>query len=200
MNCAELESLLCDCVDGVLHGSRKTEFEGHLAVCAACTELFEDVTGAVDFMERAAVVEPPAELLTRILHVRPPSVRQTWWRRSVAGQVFGTRFESLFDAVLQPRYMMGMAMTVLSFSMIARFAGIQPRQLSPADLDPAKIYMAADGRMHRTWDRTMKYYENLRWVLELQSRMKEWTDQEQELQKNAPAAAAAPAPGAEEKK
>ena len=199
MTCTELDGLLCDYVDGVLSGSRKTELEGHLAVCLACTELFQDVTGAVGFMGRAAVVEPPAELLTRILHERPLSARQSWWRRSVTGQLFGSRFESLFDAVLQPRYMMGMAMTVLSFSMIARFAGIQPRQLSPADLDPAKIYMAVDGRVHRTWDRTMKYYENLRWVLELQSRMKEWTDQEQELQKNAPAATA-PAPGAQEKK
>jgi hypothetical protein len=31
---------------------------------------------------------------------------------------------------------MGMAMTVLSLSMLARFAGINVRQLSVADLDP----------------------------------------------------------------
>ena len=180
MNCAELELLLCDYVDGDLRGNRKTAFEEHLAGCAGCTELYQDVTGAVGFMERAAVVNPPAELLTRILHERPASLRQPWWRRSFTGRIF--------DSVLQPRYMMGMAMTVLSFSMIAKFAGIQPRQLRSSDLDPVKIYLAVDGRAHRTWDRTMKYYENLRWVLELQSRLKEWTDQEQELQKNAPAA------------
>jgi hypothetical protein len=78
---------------------------------------------------------------------------------------------------------MGMAMTILSFSMIARFSPVQIRQLRPADLDPVKIFLAVDDRAHRTWDRTMKYYENLRWVIELQSRVKEITDQEQEQQK-----------------
>jgi hypothetical protein len=81
-------------------------------------------------------------------------------------------------ALLQPRYVMGMAMTVLSFSMIARFAHIEPRQLRPADLDPVKIWASIDDRSHRMWDRTMKYYDNLRLVIEIQSRLKEWTDQE----------------------
>ncbi len=29
------------------------------------------------------------------------------------------------------------------------------------------------------WDRAVKYYDNLRLVIEIQSRLKEWTDQEQ---------------------
>jgi hypothetical protein len=74
---------------------------------------------------------------------------------------------------------MGMAMTVLSFSMIANFAHISPRQLRPSDLDPVKIWASIDDRTHRMWDRTVKYYDNLRLVIEIQSRLKEWTDQEQ---------------------
>jgi len=73
---------------------------------------------------------------------------------------------------------MGMAMTVLSFSMLARFAGIEPRQLKPSDLDPVKIWMAVDDRAHRGWDRTVKYYENLKLVIEIQSRLKDWTEQD----------------------
>ena len=76
-----------------------------------------------------------------------------------------------------------MAMTILSFAMVARFSPVQIRQLRPADLDPVKIFLSVDDRAHRTWDRTMKYYENLRWVIELQSRVKEISDQEQEQQK-----------------
>jgi len=73
---------------------------------------------------------------------------------------------------------MGMAMTVLSFSMLARFAGIEPRQLKPSDLDPVKIWMAVDDRAHRAWDKTVKYYENLKLVIQFQARLKEWSEQD----------------------
>lgn len=180
MTCADVDTLLCDYVDDTLHGTQKTALEDHLAGCAACSELAADVKGALALMERAAVVEPPAELLTRILHVAP-STRVPWWRRGFLGR--------WSESILQPRYAMGMAMTILSFAMVARFSPVQIRQLRPADLDPVKIYLAVDDRAHRTWDRTMKYYENLRWVIELQSRVKEISEQEQEQQrqKSAPA-------------
>jgi hypothetical protein len=175
MTCAELEILLCDYVDGTLRGEERTALESHLAGCSACSELAKDVMGAVSFMERAATVEPPAELLTRILHEAPSArqianERQSWLRR---------RFGGFFESVLQPRYAMGMAMTILSFSMIARFAGIEPRQLRPSDLDPVKIWASIDDHAHRTYDRAMKFYDNLRLVIEIQSRLKEWSDQEQ---------------------
>jgi hypothetical protein len=79
---------------------------------------------------------------------------------------------------LQPRYVMGMAMTILSFSMLARFAHIEPRQLRPSDLDPVKVWQGIDDHSHRVYDRAMKYYDNLRLVIEIQSRLKEWTDQD----------------------
>lgn len=183
MNCAELEILLCDYLDGALVGERKRQVESHLAACPGCAELFADASAAVGLMDRAALVEPPPELLTRILHNTPP-MRQPWWSRLMFRGAGG----GIFEPLLQPRYAMGMAMTVLSFSMIARFAGIDVRQLKPADLDPAKVYRTVDNRVHRNWDRAMKYYDNLRWVLELQARFKEWTEQEQELQRNQPSA------------
>ncbi|MEP6537368.1 MAG: hypothetical protein ABJF23_18685, partial [Bryobacteraceae bacterium] len=72
----------------------------------------------------------------------------------------------------------GMAMTILSFSMVARFAGIEPRQLKAADLSPEKIWAAADDRVHRSWQRALQYYESIRLVYEVQSRYKEWTEPE----------------------
>jgi hypothetical protein len=174
MTCAELEILLCDYVDGTLRGAEKTALESHLAGCSACAELARDVAGVTAFIETVAPAEPPAELLTRILHelptARPTAEKRSWWWKLTGGWV---------QALLQPRYVMGMAMTVLSISMIARFAHIEPRQLRPADLDPVKIWASIDDRTHRVWDRTMKYYDNLRLVIEIQSRLKEWTDQEQ---------------------
>jgi Putative zinc-finger len=186
MTCAEVEILLCDYVDGDIRGAQKSALEQHLAECSACAELVQEVQAAVNFIGSAALVEPPAELMTRILHQIPAGKQSAGWRRAVSG-VLGTQLGGWFQSILQPRYVMGMAMTMLSFSMLAKFAGIQPRQLRPADLDPAKIWMSVDDRAHRTWDRAMKSYENLRWVIEIQSRLKEWSDQDQEQAQQAAA-------------
>jgi hypothetical protein len=180
MTCAELEILLADYVDGTLRAAEKSALEDHLSGCAACKQLAEDVVGVTAFFERVPAATPPPELLTRILHQAPTgpgAVRErapgdpkpSWAKRFFGG---------LFQSWLQPRYVMGMAMTILSFSMLARFAHIEPRQLRASDLDPVKVWQGIDDHSHRVYDRAMKYYDNLRLVIEIQSRLKEWTDQD----------------------
>jgi hypothetical protein len=174
MNCADLEILLCDYVDGTLRGEEKSEVERHLAECPVCTELAKDAAGAIAFMERAAVVEPPAELVTRIMFEIPAARRAV---HSTSGS-FWKRFRAKWlEPVLQPRFAMGMAMTVLSFAMLGRFAGIEVRQLKPSDLDPVKIWISVEDRAVRGWERAVKYYDSLKVVYEIQSRLKEWGDQ-----------------------
>ena len=175
MTCAEFEILYCDYVDGLLRDPEKAGLEQHMETCAACAEMARDVSGAIGFIEKAGRIEPPAELLTRILHEIPSAKakpeRQSWFRK-----VFG----GAMDTVLQPRFAMGMAMTMLSFAMLVKFTGIQAHPIRPADLDPVKIWATIDDRAHRTWDRAVKYYDNMRLVIEIQSRLKEWSEQDQE--------------------
>lgn len=174
MNCADLEILLCDFVDGTLRGEEKSAVELHLAGCAACAGMAKDAASATAFLERVSAAEPPAELVTRILFELPVvrraehSASRSAWRRCRA---------KWLEPVLQPRFAMGMAMTVLSFAMLGRFAGIEVRQLKPADLDPAKIWLALEDRALRTWERGVKYYDSLRVVYDVQTRLKEWADQ-----------------------
>ena len=106
MNCADIEILICDYVDGTLAPAARADVEHHLAGCPACAELARDSAEAVRFIERAADVEPPQELISRILF-DPPWHKQ---RKS--------RFATRFHGLLQPRFAMGMALTVLSFAMI----------------------------------------------------------------------------------
>lgn len=177
MNCADIDALLCDYVDGTLYGEKKAAVEEHLASCASCAELVRDSAGVVAFIERAAAVEPPAELLTRILFEIPQSRahhRGSW--------SFWSRLKTKWiEPVLQPRFAMGMAMTILSFAMLGRFAGryagIEMRQIRPSDLNPVAIWTAIEDRALRTWERGVKYYENLRLVYEIQTRLKDWGDQ-----------------------
>ncbi|MBM3761126.1 MAG: hypothetical protein FJW36_12860 [Acidobacteria bacterium] len=161
-NCQQIDELLCDYVDGTLSAEQKAAFELHTTQCAACRELVAEVAGAVTFMERAAIVEPPKELVTRILYHTPKQApmleamaKQDWLKRWIA-------------PLIQPRFAMGMAMTILSFSMLGKFV-TPARQLKPSDLDPVKVWRTIDDSAHRTWDRMVKYYDNLKLVYEVQT-------------------------------
>ena len=178
MTCAEFETLLCDYVDNTLDVRQRRSVEEHRDSCANCAELARDVTAAMAFMERAAEVEPPPELLTKITFDIPAGGAKKGWRAWVAGWL---------QPILQPRFAMGMAMTILSFSMLGRLAGIEPRQLKPSDLHPVAIWNAVDNKLYRTWERAVKYYENLRLVYEVQTRLQEWTRQEDEGRQGRPA-------------
>jgi hypothetical protein len=170
MNCAALEERICDYLDGTLTADQKSEVELHLESCAACAELARDAGAAVSFMEKAADVEPPPELVTRLLF-DPPWAKKTPSRtRSWMGRLFGP--------VLQPRFVMGMAMTILSFSILSRF--IPMRQLRPDDLRPSAIWASLDDRAHRTWARSVKYYENLKVVYQIQTLLRDWQQQSED--------------------
>ncbi len=177
MNCGELEPLICDYVDGALDAGHRAEAERHLAECPACAELARDCADAVAFMGRAAEVEPPPELITKILFEAPWSSgkKRPAWRRWA---------EMIFSPILQPRFAMGMAMTILSLSMLYRF--VAPSPLREKDLRPDRIFATLEDRAIRTWGRTVKFYDNLKFVYQIQTTLREWQDQQKEQQ---PAAA-----------
>ncbi|MGH9659228.1 MAG: anti-sigma factor family protein [Bryobacteraceae bacterium] len=177
MKCADVEILYCDYLDRTLPDEQRTALEAHVAECESCAAMARDVGGALAFVERSAEVEAPPELLTRILD-ETRSGRHGRLGGARAG--LGGWLARLLAPVLQPRLVMGMALTILSFSMMARCAGVQPRPITVADLDPVKVWATADDRAHRTWDRGVKFYESIRWVYEVRRQLAEWTEQQEE--------------------
>jgi len=186
MNCADVEILICDYVDGTLTAERKSAVERHLAQCPACGELARDSAAAVEFMERAAGVEPPPELITRILFEAP-------WSKDRAKPA-GARswMAAILGPILQPRFAMGMAMTVLSLALLARFVA-PVRQLRMSDLEPAEVWAGVEDRAYRAWGRTVKFYDNLKFVYQIQTTLREWQQQGEDRQ-------SAPVPEAPERK
>ena len=175
MKCEQAEILLCDYLDGTLEAGRRAELDAHMQTCGACSVMRRDVEAALGFIQEASPAETPEGLLPRILfHLpRAPKMpeRAPWWR-------------NWLGPLMQPRLVMGMAMTILSFSMIGRLVGIEPRQLTMADLEPARVVAAIDWKAHRAWDRAVKYYDNLRLVYDIQTRLEEWTAAEEQERQN----------------
>lgn len=170
LECNEFEILLCDYVDNTLHAEGRVRVEAHASACPNCAAMMADVCGATAFLERVSPVEMPNHLVTKILFDTPAMEK----RSGVTGWIRG-----LLQPILQPKFAMGMAMTILSFSMLGRITGINT-QLKPSDLDPVKVYHAFDDSLHRGWERAVKYYDNLRVVYEIQTRLREWNDQDEE--------------------
>ena len=179
MKCAELEILICDSLEGTLAPADRAEVERHLAGCPACAELARDSAAAVQFIGRAADVEPPPELITRILFDAPWTKTKTAPR---AGLGWVTRW---FAPVLRPKFVMGAAMTILSLSMLTKYVAPM-RQLKPGDLKPSSVWATVDDKAHMAWARTVKYYENLKVVYQIQTLLRDWQQQVDEPQ---PAAA-----------
>jgi hypothetical protein len=134
------------------------------------------------FMERTAEAEPPPELLTRILNETASGRHGSLGARGIQSWM-----GKLVAVVWQPRLVMGMALTMVSFSMMAKCAGISPRQLRPADMDPKKVWASLDDRAMRAWTRSVKFYEDIKFVYEIQSSLREWTEQQEEEDRNAAA-------------
>ena len=170
MNCAEAELLICDYA--TLRSAERFELERHLADCPACAQLARDSAEAVAFLEKVADVEPPPELITRILFDAP-------WAKEKQKSKAREWFSGLLGPILHPKFAMGMAMTILSLSMMAKFVA-PVRQLRPADLRPSEVWSNIEGRAVRTWARTLKFYENLKIVYQIQTTLKEWQQQTEE--------------------
>ncbi|MGC8792254.1 MAG: anti-sigma factor family protein [Bryobacteraceae bacterium] len=173
MTCADLETLLCDYVEGTLAGPQRLLVERHLAQCAACAAQVREARAAWQLLRSMPRVEAPPELVNRILFQLPPHADV----RTPSPAGLRAWCTVSLRALVQPRFAMGMAMTILSFSILGRFAGLGPRQLSPAELHPAQVIRTLEDTAYRAWDRARKFYLSLRVVYEIQSQLHEWSQQ-----------------------
>jgi hypothetical protein len=178
MTCEDFDGLLCDYIDGTLPAAKRQVAEVHIDSCGACAQLVRDSRFIMGFVDRAEEVEAPKELYTRILNQVPQSglaaqviSSQNWLSQKIRG---------IISPVLQPRFVMGAMMTLLSLSMLTRCAGPPKHPLTAADLDPVRLWSSLDDKVERTWVRSLKAYESMRLVYEVQSRVSEWKQKQQD--------------------
>jgi hypothetical protein len=198
-HCAQCEAMLADALDGTLSTEDQALFDLHMAACGPCSQMLADARRGAAWLEmlRTPPPEPPADLLARILaqtsgaqptvaafHGATPTHSQQPLPALAPGYAmppvaygnvipFRVRAAAAFRSssfghiVLQPRLAMTAAMAFFSVALTMSLTGIHPLSLRASDLAPSSLkrhFYAADAR-------AVQYYEGLRVVYELESRV-----------------------------
>jgi len=222
-HCAQCEAMLTDALDGTLSAADQELFDNHMAVCGACSQLLADARRGAAWLEilRKPAPEPPAALLERILaetsgaagHAAPSAMQHAGIAAPVpvpiAGDVaaivpgiayanvlpFPRRFaaamrrSSIGQVLLQPRLAMTAAMAFFSVGLTMNLTGVRLQDLRASDLSPSSLkrdFYSANTRV-------VQYYEGLRVVYELESRVH---DMQSAQDVDAPAGSQSTAPSA----
>jgi hypothetical protein len=117
MKCGDFDRLLCDYLDDTLGIDDRREMDGHRLVCTSCAETFEETEFALAALRLTPAVEPPPQLIADIIHDTIGVGAGALEPAVAGGGAFGF-LRPLFQPLQQPRFVMGMAMTALSFSML----------------------------------------------------------------------------------
>jgi Putative zinc-finger len=180
MQCQEFDILLAEALDGALAGERLDRFQAHRRDCPACGPLFGEAEAGLNWLRDLREVEPPAGLVENILlsttgvvsnrlgHFAPSTQpRVSWMERLQAWAV--SSMEPVWATVRQPRFAMSFGMAFFSLSVALSVAGVKPADLSQISLRPSAVRRT----YYATQARIVRYYENIRFVYEVESRVRE---------------------------
>ena len=210
LTCSQCERMIQDAIDGTLLAEDQIQFDLHLAGCPGCSRVYQDALDGLHFLDelKADPPEPSSLLLTRIL-AEPsgnPQVALPLHRGETilvglprndypAGHLATVLpFQQpdrrkwparMLHAAMQPRFAMTAAMAFFSTALTMNLLGVSPRDFHLSSLKPSSLN-------HSFWAgkaRVVRYYDNLRIVYELESRVNEMrqADDDRNAAKPAPA-------------
>ena len=179
MQCSEFEALLFDALDNQLTGAKQERFRAHARVCAKCGPMFAEAEAGQHWLKSLVEVEPPANLVNDILAATSgiPSYRLQEIEARPHQPSLGERIREWADSLLtpvwstvrQPRFAMSFGMAFFSLSVALSVAGVKPTDIKQADLSRSGLRRT----YYTTQARVVKYYENIRLVVEIESKVQE---------------------------
>ena len=194
-HCIACQALLTDALDGNLGEIDQAWFDRHVRTCAECGRLFADAQRGAAWLDllKSAPPEPPADLIGRILAQTSAPIPQPVPAFAVPSlatvlpfQPRPSRWAHLPAALFEPRLALTAAMALFSLALTMNLAGIQLGQLRPSNLRRT-YYQSTSG--------AARYYDNLRVVRVLESRVDDLREQNSDANSDAqPSAKPTPAP------
>lgn len=179
MQCTEFDVLLSEALDGTLVGDRLDRFHAHANACSVCGPLFAEIEGGRRLLRSLEEVEPPKYLVNNILAATsgldtarmgvPVHAQPLSWMDRLQGLIAPVT-QPILGLVKQPRFAMSFGMAFFTLSMALNLAGVKLTDLRHVDVRPSAMVR----EYHMTTGRVVKYYENIRFVYEIESRVRDF--------------------------
>jgi hypothetical protein len=174
MDCTRFEALLSDALDNTLSEPVLAEFRAHAAACADCGPMLAAAQTGMHWLKVLPEVEPPRNLVRNILIATSGAEAAPARQRAVSPwRVWMRPLAPVFSAVSQPRFALSLGMAFFSITVLLNAAGLHLSGLRAADLRPSAIQENLTRTYNETTARAVKYYENIRLVYEIESRVRE---------------------------
>ncbi len=191
LDCAAVELHLAEWAEGGLNDAERVRMEAHVAACPACREELEQARRGREWMLLLKQDAPPvpAQLLERILaatqdagapHAAPGRSRSaTAAGESAVAQMAGAPVWQKNSVVVlrrtlfEPRIALVAAMAFFSITLTLNLMGVRLRSLQLSDFTPAGMRRAITRQYVQADSRVVRYYQNLRFVYEVEARVQE---------------------------
>lgn len=174
MGCAEFEGLLTEAVEGRLSPAQDAEFRGHAQVCPTCGPMLAEAIAGFELLHALEDVEPPQHLVHNILVSTSGVTSST---REGSRPPLRERLRQwllpVLTPMLQPRVAGSLAMGFFSLTLILSLAGFKVSNLRDVDLRPSAIREGITRTYYQTSARVVKYYDSMRVVYELQTKVED---------------------------
>lgn len=190
LTCSQFEALLAEAFDDEGQGvaapgttapgfTTKTReaFEAHRLSCATCAVLFSEAQEGLLLLRNLEEVEPPRNLVHNILAATsrvehsatasPQAAAAGWWQRTKQSLRL-PRF-----AFLHSRFVTSFCMAFFSLSLTLSLAGVRVGDLAKVDWHPNALRKSVVLQYTQIEARVMRYYDNMRLVYEVQSRVQQ---------------------------
>ena len=173
IQCSEFDSLLSQAIDGTLSGERLEGFEAHGRECQLCGPMLRDAEAGRSWLKSLEEVEPPAHLVNNILLATSGVAAGKATARATWGERIGRWIDAILSPVVavarQPRFAMSFGMAFFTLSVTLSIAGVRLSDIRHIDLRPSAVRRT----YYETQGRVVKYYENIRFVYEIESRVRQ---------------------------
>ena len=186
--CGQWETLLADALDGLLKPEDEATFTAHMAICPACTALFEEARRGREWLE---FLSPGARssrgLLDKILAQTGPGQvagyglvtgGQRSFRMPMSQPGSGRALWDRIRRFAEPRLLMTAAMAFFSIALTLNLTGVRLTDLRLSDLRPTAVRSFMERRLTMASTPIIRYYDHLRFVYEVESRMRELRQQQ----------------------
>jgi hypothetical protein len=179
--CGQWETLLADALDGLLRPEDEATFSGHMASCINCATLFEEARKGREWLEfLSPEPEVPAGLLEKLLAQTGPGQTAGPSLATTAGNVVPITpawqhpgFMARIRRFAEPRLLMTAAMAFFSIALTLNLTGVRLSRIHLSDLRPSAVRSFMERRLTMASTPIIRYYDHLRFVYEVQSRMRE---------------------------